>query len=54
MALNKQILKKIGEKTEDNKKMQKFLSDIFQFESEPKGWYTNKYKELVEKHGSGK
>lgn len=50
MALNKDILKKLGEKTKKEKSVQEFLVDIFQYESSPKGWYTKKYKELLENH----
>ena len=50
MALNKDILKKLGEKTKKEKPVQELLVDIFQYESSPKGWYTKKYKELLEKH----
>ena len=50
MALNKDILKKLGEKTKKEKPVQELLVDIFQYESSPKGRYTKKYKELLEKH----
>ena len=48
MALNIDILKKLGEKTKKETPIQEFLVDIFQYESSPKGWYTKKYKELLE------
>lgn len=50
MALNKEILKKLGEKTVDKKQVQAFLVEIFQYESSPKGWYSKKYRELLEKY----
>lgn len=51
MALNKTILSKLAEKTKEDKEVQMLLSDIFQFESNPKtGWYDKKYNELIEKY----
>lgn len=49
MALNKTILKKIAEQTEGDPRLRDFLTDIFQFESMPKGWYEKKYSEFLEK-----
>lgn len=50
MALNRTILLKLAEKTSEDKDIQAFLSDIFQFESVPRGWYEKKYNELLEKY----
>lgn len=51
MALNKTILKKLAEKTSEDRELQEFLRDIFQFESTPKtGWFEKKYCEFLERH----
>lgn len=51
MALNKEILKKLGQKTKEEKDVQEFLVEIFRFEDSPKkGWYKKTYTELLEKY----
>ncbi len=50
MALNKQVLKKIREKTAGDRELQEFLLAVFQYESESNGWFKPKYKELLERH----
>ena len=50
MALNKIILQKLKEKTQDSQNIQSFLLDIFQYESTTTGGYQKKYKDLLESH----
>ena len=50
MALNKIILQKLKEKTQNSQNIQSFLLDIFQYESTTTGWYQKKYKDLLESH----
>lgn len=49
MALNKTILKKVTQKTDENPELQDFLQKLLEFESEPRGWYTKAYAEILEK-----
>jgi hypothetical protein len=48
MALNKKILTKVKQKTENDQAMDKFLMDLLEFESEQRGWYKTRYAELLE------
>lgn len=48
MALNKTILKKVSEKTNDNKKQQRFIIDILDAENKGIGQYKKTYKTLIE------
>ncbi len=49
MALNKQILQKVKEKTENDKKMQEFIVNVLQEENKGIGWYTKFYKDEIDK-----
>lgn len=49
MALNKQILQKISEKTKDDPEMQKFIINILQEENKGIGLYKKLYKGEAEK-----
>ena len=49
MALNKTIIKKIQVKTEKEPDIRNFLINLLEFESEPQGWYTQKYADILEK-----
>ena len=49
MGINKEILKKVAEKTNDNEIMQKFIINILQKENKGIGWYTKIYKAEVDK-----
>lgn len=48
MALNKKILTKVKQKTENDYAMDKFLMDLLEFESEQPGWYKTRYVEILE------
>lgn len=48
MALNKKILTKVKQKTEDDQAMDKFLTDLLNFESGQRGWYKKPYAEILE------
>jgi hypothetical protein len=50
MALNKEILKKMLILTENKEEIQKFLLDIFQFESEACTWYKGQYSDILDKY----
>lgn len=49
MALNRTILKKINEKTIEDKGQKDFIVEILEKENKGLGNYTKVYKELVEK-----
>lgn len=53
MALNKDILKKISEKTKDDEIMEKFIMNILQEENKGVGRYTKIYKDEIEKAVKG-
>lgn len=48
MALNKNILTKVKQKTENDQAMDNFLMDLLEFESGQHGWYKNPYAEILE------
>lgn len=47
MALNKTILKKIGEKTRDDKEQQDFIIKILDEENKGLGQFTKVYERLI-------
>ncbi len=49
MALNKTILKKLSQKTASEPDLSDFLRHLFEFESEPRGWYNKFYNDILEK-----
>ena len=49
MGLNKQILKKLKEKTKDDPQMQQFIINILQEENKGIGWYSKFYKTEIDK-----
>ncbi len=49
MALNKQMLKKVKEKTKNDKKMLEFIVSILQEENKGIGWYTKVYRSEIDK-----
>lgn len=49
MALNKTILKKLNQKTSSDPDLAAFLMRLFEFESEPRGWYNKMYSDILEK-----
>ena len=52
IAMNKNILMKLNEKTKDDEMQRNFLLEIFKYEftaKTKKGWYKGKYEELLEK-----
>lgn len=48
MGLNKQILQKVKEKTGSDMRMQKFILNILEGESNGKGWQNKYYKAEIE------
>lgn len=48
MALNKTILKKVAEKTKDDKKQQDFIVSILDEENKGLGQFKKKYKASIE------
>lgn len=48
MSLNKKILIKVKQKTENNPEMSNFLTALLEFESESRGWYKTRYSEILE------
>lgn len=48
MALNKTILKKIAEKTKDDKKQQEFIIGILDEENKGLGQFKTKYKAAID------
>ncbi len=48
MALNKTILKKIAEKTKDDKNQQKFIIGILDEENKGLGQFKKKYKAAID------
>lgn len=48
MALNKTILKKIAEKTKDDKKQQDFIVSILDEENKGIGQFKKKYKAAIQ------
>jgi len=53
MTINRRIIEKIKDKTEDDLSTRKFLIKLLEKESEGLGWFKNEYKELLNKYGSG-
>ncbi len=49
MSLNKNILKKLKQKTATDPDLADFLIRLFEFESESRGWYNKVYLEILEK-----
>lgn len=53
MALNKTVLIKLNKKTKDDKRQQKFLVDVFEYEfsstAGKKGWYKEQYENFLKK-----
>lgn len=47
MALNKAILKKIGERTKDDKEQQEFIIKILDEENKGLGQFTKVYERLI-------
>ncbi len=48
MALNKTVLIKLNKKTKDDKRQQKFLIDVFEYEfSGKKSWYKEQYEKFL-------
>lgn len=48
MALNTTILKKVAEKTKDDKRQEKFIMSILDAENRGLGQYKKKYKTAIE------
>ena len=48
MALNKSIILKLAEKTQEEPLQQKYLMSIFNYESGSPGWFDNEYRKLLE------
>jgi len=46
--INKEILIKLKEKTQNDYLQREFLTEIFQFEDETRGWYDKEYNKLLE------
>ncbi|WP_240840205.1 hypothetical protein [Acidaminobacter sp. JC074] len=53
MALNKEILKRLDEKTMNDKSTRDFLIALLQIESEGRGWYDKDYNQLLERFCEG-
>ncbi len=53
MAINKNILVKVMEKTENNDNMRNFIVNILQEESKGIGWYSKLYKTEIDKATKG-
>lgn len=49
MALNKQIIQKIVEKTKENEELQEFILNVLQEENRGIGWFKKYYKEEIDK-----
>ena len=47
MALNKTILKKVGEKTKDDQRQQKFIMEILDAENKGLGQFKKLYKNQI-------
>jgi hypothetical protein len=48
MAINKTILVKLKEKTNDDAVMCKFLTEIIEFESTQPGWFEKDYLKILD------
>jgi hypothetical protein len=46
--VNKEILIKLKNKTQDDSAQREFLTKIFQFEDETRGWYDKEYNKFLE------
>lgn len=47
--INRDILKKLSEKTKNEENQKEFIMEILQAESKGLGWYMSFYKEKIEK-----
>lgn len=47
--INRDILKKLSEKTKDEENQKEFIMEILQEESKGLGWYMKFYKDEIEK-----
>ncbi|MEA5078553.1 MAG: hypothetical protein VB013_08285 [Anaerolineaceae bacterium] len=53
MNVNKRIIEKINEKTQEDQYTRQFLFDLLDKESEGLGWFKSEYKELIKKNTKG-
>ncbi len=44
------ISEKINEKCVDDQNMKKMLRELFQFQLEDKGWWKDRYREIIHKY----
>ena len=49
MPINKTILLKLNEKTENQNDVREFLLALINFEKDNKGWYKKEYKKILER-----
>ena len=48
MAINDKIMHKINEKTIEDPTLRELLRQLIEYETEGHGWYTKKYKSILE------